>query len=58
LHAARWLADELCRRGIPLRAGDVVMTGALGPMKPLVPGDEVAAHFGDLGTVTTRLSRS
>jgi 2-keto-4-pentenoate hydratase len=58
LHAARWLADELCRRGIPLRAGDVVMTGALGPMKPLVPGDEVAAHFGDLGTVTTCLSRS
>jgi 2-keto-4-pentenoate hydratase len=48
----------VCRRGIPLRTGDVVMTGALGPMKPIVAGDEVAAHFGDLGTVTTRLSRS
>jgi len=58
LHAARWLADVLCARGIPLRAGDVLMTGALGPMKPIVVGDEVVARFGDLGTVTTRLVAS
>ncbi len=56
LHAARWLADTLCERGIPLRAGDVLMTGALGPMVTLSAGDEVAATFGDLGTVTTRLA--
>ncbi len=55
IEAARWLADELCRRGIPLRAGDVLMTGALGPVRPIGTGDEVAAHFGPLGTVTTRL---
>jgi 2-keto-4-pentenoate hydratase len=56
LHAARWLADTLCQRGIPLRAGDVVMTGALGPMKPIVVGDCVEASFGDLGTVTTTVA--
>jgi 2-keto-4-pentenoate hydratase len=55
LHAARWLADMMCMRGVPLRAGDVVMTGALGPMRPIGPGDEVVATFGDLGTVTTRM---
>jgi 2-keto-4-pentenoate hydratase len=55
LHAARWLADTLCERGVPLRAGDVVMTGALGPMKPIAAGTRVEASFGDLGTVTTRL---
>eukprot|EP00105_Crassostrea_gigas_P014266 XP_011430869.1 PREDICTED: uncharacterized protein LOC105330697 [Crassostrea gigas] len=55
LHAARWLADTLCARGIPLRAGDVLMTGALGPMRPLTNGDDVVARFGDLGTVTTHL---
>jgi 2-keto-4-pentenoate hydratase len=55
IHAARWLADVLCERGIPLRAGDVLMTGALGPLRPLTPGDEVLASFGDLGTVSTRL---
>lgn len=56
IHAARWLADVLCERNIPLKAGDVLMTGALGPMKPLAAGDEVVASFGDLGTVTTRLT--
>jgi 2-keto-4-pentenoate hydratase len=57
LHAARWLADTLCERGIPLKAGDVLMTGALGPMAVLSPGDDVVAEFGDFGTVTTHLAR-
>ncbi len=56
LHAARWLADVLCQRGIPLRAGDVVMTGALGPLRPVAAGDELVASFGPLGTVRTRLT--
>jgi 2-keto-4-pentenoate hydratase len=55
LHAARWLADTMASRGTPLLAGDVVMTGALGPMKPLSPGNTVVADFGPLGTVTTHL---
>lgn len=55
LHAARWLADTMCLRGIPLRAGDVIMTGALGPMVSFGPGQELVAEFGDLGTVTTRM---
>ena len=55
VNAARWLADVLCERGIPLRSGDVVMTGALGPMQPIAAGDLVVARFGELGTVTTRL---
>lgn len=56
LHAARWLADVMAARGIPLRAGDVIMTGALGPMVPFGPGQELVAQFGDLGTVITRMS--
>ncbi len=55
LHAARWLADTMAKRGTPLRAGDVVMTGALGPMVPLTAGNHVVADFGPLGTVTTML---
>ena len=58
LHAARWLADELCARGIPLRAGQVVMTGALGPLRPVAAGDELVARFGQLGIVTAFMSRS
>jgi 2-keto-4-pentenoate hydratase len=54
LRAAVWLADELVRRGDPLRAGDVVLTGALGPVIPVGEGDEVAADLGTLGTVRCR----
>jgi len=55
LNAARWLADVMSNRGTPLRAGDVVMTGALGPMKPVTAGSTVVCDFGPLGTVTTHL---
>jgi 2-keto-4-pentenoate hydratase len=58
LHAARWLADTLCQRGIPLRAGDVVMTGALGPMRPIAVGDTVVTDLGPLGSVTTHLAKT
>ena len=56
VHAARWLADVMCARGTPLRAGEIILTGALGPMQSLAPGDTVSASFGELGEVTTRLA--
>ena len=57
LNAARWLADVMSQRGTPLEAGDVVMTGALGPMKPIAAGSSVVCDFGPLGTVTTYLEQ-
>ena len=56
LNAAVWLADTMCARGTPLRAGECLMTGSLGPMVPMAPGAEVHADMGPLGTVSTRLS--
>lgn len=52
LLAATWLARELCRRGRPLRDGEVILTGALGPMVPASPGDAFAASIDGLGTVS------
>ncbi|KPF87743.1 2-keto-4-pentenoate hydratase [alpha proteobacterium AAP38] len=49
LNAAAWLASTLAARGQPLQAGDILLTGALGPMVPLVPGQTVTAKVGGLG---------
>ncbi|SEJ87689.1 2-keto-4-pentenoate hydratase [Sphingomonas sp. OV641] len=39
LAALGWLAHHADGRGQPLRAGEIIMTGALGPVLPARPGD-------------------
>ena len=55
LRAAYWLARTMARRGQGLRAGEVILSGALGPMVPVVAGDLIHAQIGALGAVSCRL---
>ncbi len=56
LNAAAWLARTLTANGEKLRAGDIVLTGALGPMVTLKRGMHVKARIGGLGAASFRFA--
>jgi 2-keto-4-pentenoate hydratase len=57
LEALLWLARTACDLGDPLRAGQVVLSGALGSMVPAAPGTTVRADISPLGSVTATFSQ-
>jgi 2-keto-4-pentenoate hydratase len=52
-----WLANKLGAFGEGLKAGDVVLQGAVHSMVPVEPGDVFRAEFAHLGAVTVRFSK-
>ena len=54
LTAVAWLANTLGSYGVPLKAGEVILSGSLVPLEPAVAGDEFTATIDGLGSVSIR----
>jgi 2-keto-4-pentenoate hydratase len=57
LNALVWVARMAASLGAPLRAGDVVLSGALGAMVTVEPGNEITAELSVLGAVSVTFSK-
>jgi 2-keto-4-pentenoate hydratase len=51
-----WLANKLFEFGIPLKAGEVILSGALSAAVNAAPGDHFQARFAHLGEVSVRFA--
>ena len=54
VNAVAWLANTLGRLGIPLKAGEVILSGALAAMFPAQAGDNFRVTIGGLGGCSVR----
>lgn len=54
LKACLWLAREMIERGTPIQAGDLVLSGSLGPMQVVGQGDEIRLDLGSFGDLHCR----
>lgn len=51
LNSVVWLANKMNELGNPLKRGEIILSGALGPMVNLNPSDKVKANIEGLGDI-------
>lgn len=52
--AVAWLANTLGELGIPFRRGEIILSGALAPLVPVVAGDRISLSMSGLGQSSLR----
>lgn len=55
--AVAWLANTLGQLGIPFKAGEIILSGSLGPLLPAVAGDRFDLALAGLGNSSITFSR-
>ncbi|SFB21297.1 2-oxopent-4-enoate/cis-2-oxohex-4-enoate hydratase [Collimonas sp. OK607] len=56
LTAVAWLANTLGRLGLGLKAGEVILSGALSALVPVQAGDQMRVTIGGIGSVAVRFN--
>jgi 2-oxopent-4-enoate/cis-2-oxohex-4-enoate hydratase len=54
VNAVVWLANTLGRMGITMKAGEIVLSGSLAIMVPVVKGDQLRVAIGGIGSCSVR----
>ncbi len=54
VNCVAWLANTLGRFDIPLKAGEVILSGSLVPLEPVVAGDFMRVEIGGIGSASVR----
>ena len=56
VNCVAWLANTLGEFGIKLLAGEVILSGSLVPLHPVVPGDVMTLAVGGIGNASVRFT--
>lgn len=54
VNCVAWLANMLGQFGIPLKAGEVILSGSLVPLEPVQAGDFMSVSIGGIGSASVR----
>lgn len=54
VNCVTWLANTLGQFGIPLKAGEVILSGSLVPLEPVQAGDFMSVSIGGIGSASVR----
>ncbi|MCG8087054.1 MAG: 2-oxopent-4-enoate hydratase [Candidatus Thiodiazotropha taylori] len=56
VNCVAWLANTLGSFGIPLKAGEVILSGSLVPLEPVVAGGFMRVEIGGIGSASVRFT--